>query len=128
MATCALLIAIIWIPETHTPEPHTSGQPRLNLKQRWLALPFRSVFLLLITFGVTLAWSFIEPQFMFYTYENLSWTSAQLRMVMSAYGVAFMSGEFILGQLSDRLGRKSVAQIPLSYSTYTYGYSWSIRR
>ena len=69
---------------------------------------------MLITFGVMFAWAFIEPQFMFYVYGNLSWTSSQLGLVMSAYGVAFMIGEFTLGQLSDRLGRKPVLVLGLA--------------
>jgi MFS family permease len=109
MAACALLIAVIWIPETFqksTPSSH----PPTSWRQRWQALPLRSTLLLLltITFGVMFAWSFIEPQFMFYAYEDLSWTSSQLGLVMSAYGIAFMGGEFALGQLSDRLDRKPV--------------------
>lgn len=45
---------------------------------------------------------------MFYAYDTLRWTSSQLGLVMSAYGLACMVGEFTLGQLSDRLGRKPV--------------------
>ena len=59
------------------------------------------------------AWAFIEPQFMFYAYDDLSWTSSQLGLVMSAYGLAFMLGEFGLGQLSDRAGRRPVLLIGL---------------
>jgi MFS family permease len=69
---------------------------------------------MLITFGVMFAWAFIEPQFMFYAYDDLSWTSSQLGLVMSAYGVAFMLGEFALGQLSDRLGRKPALVLGLT--------------
>jgi DHA1 family multidrug resistance protein-like MFS transporter len=64
--------------------------------------------LMLITFGVMFAYAFIEPQFMFYAYDDLRWTSSTLGLAISAYGVMFMLGEFWLGQLSDRMGRKPV--------------------
>ena len=67
-----------------------------------------------ISFGVMFAWAFIEPQFMFYAYDDLNWTSSQLGLIMSTYGVAFMFGEFALGQLSDRLGRKPVLVLGLA--------------
>jgi MFS family permease len=67
-----------------------------------------------ISLGAMFAWAFIEPQFMFYAYDDLSWTSSQLGLVMSAFGVAFMSGAFTLGQLSDRLGRKPVLVLGLA--------------
>ncbi len=69
---------------------------------------------MLISFGVMFAWAFIEPQFMFYVYDDLVWTSSQLGLVMSTYGLACMLGEFALGQLSDRLGRKSVLVLGLA--------------
>jgi MFS family permease len=63
---------------------------------------------------VLFAWAFIEPQFMFYAYDTLSWTSSQLGLVMSTYGLACMFGEFSLGRLSDRLGRKPVLVLGLA--------------
>jgi MFS family permease len=60
------------------------------------------------------AWAFIEPPFMFYAYDDLNWSSAQLGLIMSAYGMAFMIGEFVLGQSSDRLGRKPVLLLGLA--------------
>jgi MFS family permease len=114
MALSALLLAVFLLHETHTPVAHPS-----HSHSAWAhglqALLARPVFfpLMLITFGVMFAWAFIEPQFMFYAYEDLSWTSSQLGMVMSTYGMAFMFGEFALGQLSDRLGRKPVLVLGL---------------
>lgn len=107
MATAALLLATFRIPETYTPAAHP-GHLRSAWKQGWQALPARSTLLLLmfITFGVMFAFAFVQPPFMFYAYDELSWTSSQLGLVMSAYAVAFMVGAFALGQLSDRVGRK----------------------
>ena len=114
MTVGALLLAAFLIPETHTPAARPS-HPHQTWKHSLPALPARRTFILLlvITFGVMFAWAFIEPQFMFYAYDDLSWTSSQLGLVMSAYGIAFMFGEFVLGGLSDRLGRKPVLVLGL---------------
>lgn len=115
MAFGALLLAAFLIPETYSPAAHPT-QMHSDWVHRLRALPARSTFmmLLIITFGVMFAWAFIEPQFMFYAYDDLSWTSSQLGLVMSVFGVAFMFGEFALGQLSDRLGRKPVLVLGLA--------------
>lgn len=69
-----------------------------------------SAFLILlsIAFVVMFAWAFIEPRFMFYAYDDLGWSSSMLGLVMSTYGIAMTLGEFFLGHLSDRLGRRLV--------------------
>lgn len=105
----ALLIAVFRIPETHKPAALPTNT-RLAWSIGWKQLRARSTFLLLLltTFGVMFAWAFVEPEFMFYGYDDLGWTSAQLGLIMSAYGMAFMTGEFALGKLSDRRGRKPV--------------------
>ena len=115
MAVSALLLAVFLIPETHALAARSS-LPRPSWMHRLPALPAGSTFflLLLISCGVTYAWSFIEPQFMFYAYEDLSWTSSQLGLIMSTYGMAFTLGEFALSQLSDRLGRKPVLVLGLA--------------
>jgi MFS family permease len=115
MALGALLIAAFLIPETYTPAARPAHL-RPTWKQGLQASPHRLTLflLLLISFGVMFAWAFIEPQFMFYAYDDLSWTSSQLGLVMSTYGVAFMFGEFALGQLSDRRGRKPVLVLGLA--------------
>ena len=69
--------------------------------------------LLLISFAVLFAWSFIEPRFMFYAYNDLDWSSSMLGLMMSTYGVAMLLGEIGLGQSSDRVGRKPVILVGL---------------
>jgi MFS family permease len=107
MAAGALLLAAFRIPETSSPTA-SHRRRRSSWTLGWRSLPARSTFLMLmlVTFGVMFAWAFTEPQFMFYTYDDLNWSSSQLGFVMSTYGMAFMSGAFVLGQLSDRRGRK----------------------
>lgn len=115
MAAGALLLAAFRIPETYTPAAHP-GHMHSAWTHGWQALPARSTLwlLMLITFGVMFAYAFVQPQFMFYAYGDLSWTSSQLGLVMSAYGVAFMLCAFALGQLSDRAGRKPVLVLGLA--------------
>jgi MFS family permease len=115
MAAGALLLAAFRIPETCTPAGRP-GHRQSAWTQGGLALVARPTFLLLmlITFGVMFAYAFVQPQFMFYAYDDLSWTSSQLGLVMSAYGVAFMVFAFALGQLSDRVGRKPVLVLGLA--------------
>ena len=114
MAVGALLLALFLIHETYTPMPRVHISHPIWTHRLQELLNQRTLFMLmLITFGVMFAWAFIEPQFMFYAYEDLGWTSSQLGMVMSTYGVAFMFGELALGQLSDGLGRKPVLMVGL---------------
>jgi MFS family permease len=128
MAALTLLVAGLIIPETHKAsgdsarnEPVVQEQRRrtnlltrikIFLEKPPCALP-TLITLLAISLVVMFAWAFIEPQMMFYVYDELEWTSAQLGLAMSAYGVAMMLGEFTLGQLSDLLGRKPVLVLGL---------------
>jgi MFS transporter, DHA1 family, multidrug resistance protein len=114
-ALAALVVAGLRVPETSAPTPHAAHR-RSSWRQAWQALPARPAFILLmlITGGVTFAWMFVGPQFMFYAYDDLSWTSVDMGLAMSAYAVTFMAGEFALGQLSDRLGRKPVLLLGLA--------------
>ena len=115
MEVCALLLASFLVPETYTPSTYASG-PHLSVRRGFQALPPVPAFtlIMLISFGVMFAWAFIEPQFMFYAYDDLSWTSSLLGWVMSTFGFACMVGEFCLGRLSDHLGRKPVLVLGLA--------------
>lgn len=115
MAVATLLLAVFLIPETHRRSTHPD-RSRLAWMHGLQAIPAPPTFflLMLISFGVMFAWAFIEPQFMFYAYDTLSWTSSQLGLIMSTYGLACTVGEFSLGRLSDRLGRKPVLVLGLA--------------
>jgi len=111
----ALLLAIMLIPETHktgtrTADADPASTPSLQSPRRLPAF----FLLMLISFVVMFAWAFIEPQFLFYAYDDLAWSSSQLGFVMSAYGLACMLAEFTLSPLSDRLGRKPVLVVGLA--------------
>lgn len=123
MAAITLGMAFLLLPETHRVVTGMEGPrlPRQSLKASLQTLrdslphSLSTFFVLLaISFAVMFAWAFIEPQFMFYAYDHLNWSSSQLGLTMSTYGVALMLGEFTLSRLSDRLGRKPVLILGLA--------------
>jgi MFS transporter, DHA1 family, multidrug resistance protein len=125
MAGITLIAAVLFVPKSRpaatTPIEHRAPNNVFKNLKTW-QLNLRSTFpqsltafgvLLFIFFAVLFAWAFIEPRFMFFAYNDLGWNSAMLGMVMSTYGIAMMLGEFGLGRLSDRLGRKPIILIGL---------------
>lgn len=119
----AFALASLSIPETSARDAGKTGQASplggkaLDWRSWRVALPASlSAFaaLLWVSFAVMFAWAFIEPRFMFYAYDGLGWNASRLGLVMSVYGVAMTLGEFGLGPLSDRLGRKPVILLGLA--------------
>jgi multidrug resistance protein len=118
MALLALLAATLLVPETRTPEVRR----REALRNRrgaaeavgregsiWTSLP-RPLYvfgtLLVLDFVSVFAFAFVEPQMVFYFYDELAWTTIQFGIVVGVYGLAMVGGQAGLGQLSDRFGRK----------------------
>jgi MFS family permease len=133
VAALAFVLALLFIPETHLPERAAEGQRKQErfslqdmLRNRWqlgAGLPGPAgvfAILMLISFTVMFAWTYIEPQFMFYAYDDLKWSSAQLGLILSLYGATMTLGEFTLARLSDRWGRKHVLVLGLALFSFQF--------
>jgi MFS family permease len=120
MATIAFIAASVMVPETRTPEVHRRERLWGQRAAELASAPqesFRAslpepldlfLILLLIDFVGVFAFGFVEPQMVFYFYEQLDWTTVQFGTVVGAYGLAMVLGQTVLGQLSDGFGRKPV--------------------
>jgi len=128
IAIITFLMALLAVPESHvvaagslTGAQHSAvNSQRRNVKVYLLQLrstlpdSLSAFFLLLfIFFAVLFAWAFIEPEFMFYAYNDLGWNSSMLGLVMSTYGAAMVVGELAFGRFSDRFGIKPIILIGL---------------
>jgi MFS transporter, DHA1 family, multidrug resistance protein len=132
VAFMALVAAIFLVPETRTPQIRQRDALRAKRIIRdaddtnqsvWAMLPRPlAVFgaLLFIDFIGSFAFAFVEPQMIFYMYDDLAWTTVQFGIVVGAYGIAMVFGQMVLGQLSDRWGRKPLVMIGLLVSMSLY--------
>jgi MFS family permease len=64
--------------------------------------------LLLVDFMGTFTFAFVEPQMVFYFYEQLGWTTVRFGVVVGGYGLAMVISQAGLGHLSDRFGRRPI--------------------
>jgi MFS family permease len=131
--TLAFLIALCFIPntalgrqrplESHvgTASAEVGMMTRLSTFKIAIPRPYHTwVMLGTVSFIAVFAWRFVEPQFHFYIYDILGWTSARFGLVMSGYGVLLMVAETTLGACSDRFGRKLILMIGLIIHTAQY--------
>jgi len=124
MAILAFIAAFILVPETRTPKI----RKREKLLQRrtaasansktsiWSTLPrplYIFVMLLLIDFVIVFAFAFVEPEMVFYFYDDLGWSTIQFGVLIGIYGSAMVLGQWLLGPMSDRFARKPVIIIGL---------------
>jgi MFS family permease len=74
----------------------------------------------LLDFIGVFAFAFIEPEMVFYFYDELDWSTVQFGIIVGAYGLAMVLGQVGLGQASDRFGRKPVIIVGLLLTTSFY--------
>ena len=128
----ALIAALILIPETRT---HTLRIREALLQRRSLAFRPQQISsfwdtmpkplyifgtLLFVEFAATFAFAFIEPEMVFYVYDVANWTTMQFGLVVGAYGLVMVLGQTLLGQLSDRFGRKLIIVIGILLNASLY--------
>jgi multidrug resistance protein len=120
LAIVGFVAAFIMVPETRTPEVRR----RQALRERRSSVAAGAeqgailaslpkplyVFgtLLMLDFISVFAFAFVEPQMVFYFYDDLGWTTVQFGFVAGAYGLAMVISQAALGPLSDRFGRKPI--------------------
>lgn len=132
LATLAFIAAYILVPETRTPEVRRRELLRARRdadsgsaaeESFWDTLP-RPVYLfgtlLLIDFVSVFAFAFVEPQMVFYFYDELSWSTVQFGIVAGVYGLAMVFSQTVLGRFSDRFGRKPVIVVGLALTATFY--------
>jgi predicted MFS family arabinose efflux permease len=118
LAMIAFLAAVVMVPETRTPEMRRREELRnrraaesapVSDESFWASLP-RPLYvfgtLLVLDFIGVFVFAFMEPQMVFYFYDELGWTTVQFGIVIGAYGLAMVFGQLVLGQSSDRFSRK----------------------
>jgi multidrug resistance protein len=132
IALVALIAAAIMIPETRTPEVRWREKLRnrratalapAKKESLWGSLPrplYLFVTLLILDFVLVFAFAFIEPQMVFYFYEELNWTTIQFGLVIGVYGLTMVLGQTLLGRLSDRFGRKPIIIVGSLFESIFY--------
>ncbi|MBW2368962.1 MAG: MFS transporter [Deltaproteobacteria bacterium] len=76
--------------------------------------------LMALNFIGSFAFSFIEPQMVFYFYDDLKWSTTRFGLVVGVFGLAMVSSQMILGRSSDRFGRRPVIVIGFLLSLSFY--------
>ncbi len=56
----------------------------------------------------------------FYLYEELNWSTTQFGVVVGSYGLAMVFGQTVLGQMSDKYGRKPIIVLGILLSSILY--------
>jgi multidrug resistance protein len=132
LAVIAFVAAVVMVPETRTEEirkremlrkRRADATTQISAVSFWASLP-RPLYvfgtLLILDFVGVFVFAFVEPQMVFYFYDELGWTTIQFGIVVGAYGLAMVFGQLVLGQSSDRFGRKPLIVLGLLLSTGLY--------
>lgn len=120
LAGVAFTFAFVMVKETRTREVRKREALRqrrarasspASQTSRWGFLPRpRYVFstLLLLDFVIVFEYTFVEPQMIFYFYDELQWSTIQFGLVIAVTGIGIVVCQVLFSNLSDRVGRKPI--------------------
>ena len=132
LAAAALAAASVLVPETRPREARrraalrrqqAAAQGLTASETVWSSLPRPLYFfgtLLALDFGGVFAFAYVEPQMVFYFYDELGWSTVRFGVVAGVYGLAMVIGQAGLGKASDRFGRKPIILVGLLLTTTFY--------
>jgi multidrug resistance protein len=137
MGFLALVAAASLVPESRTRQVRLREKLRMRREEQsassqalaknpfWASLPRPLVVfgtLLFLDFLLSFTFGFVEPQMVFYFYDDLDWTPIRFGFVIGAFGLALVVGQMTLGRLSDRIDRRPVITIGiLLFATFFFG-------
>ena len=115
IATIGFVTVLVLVPETrprHIRDQERRRKVEATEKESfWASLPRPLTLfgaLLLIDFIIVFTFAFVEPEMVFYAYDDLGWTTAQFGIVIGVYALVTAAGQLIAGPISDRFARKPV--------------------
>jgi len=125
LAAVGLLATLILVPETRRQiSPDKEPAPAIDRKlpdpRTWFNVDFRILPLLVLDFLEVSIFAFVEPQLAVYAYQGLHYTSSQFGLIVSLYGLSFVAGQFGLGRLSDRFGRRPLIVLGFIFKIIFY--------
>ncbi len=125
LAAAGLLATLVLVPESRrrispVKEPTAEVERKLPSLRTWLNLDFRILPLLVLDFLEVAIFAFVEPQLAVYAYQGLHYSSSQFGLIVSLYGLSFVAGQFGLGRLSDRLGRRPMIVLGFTFKIIFY--------
>ncbi|HEX2173684.1 MAG TPA: MFS transporter, partial [Dehalococcoidia bacterium] len=113
MGLAALLFALVKLPETRpvrvAPVAAAAEGRAGRIGSLWASLPrpiYVLAMLLYFDFVGMFAFAFVEPPLVFHIYGTLGYSTTHFGLIISAYGLAMVVGQALLGGLSDRFARK----------------------
>ena len=115
VASLGFVTVVVLVPETRTRQIRDQRRRQKDEATEeesfWASLPRPLIIfgaLLLIDFITVFAFAFIEPEMVFYFYDDLGWTTTQFGVVIGVYALVTAAGQLVAGPISDRFARKPV--------------------